>query len=114
MKELKKYLIDGEEVTQEEFEERLEEEIGEYVRDNYDELLDEAYDSYKIGYCEFYASEVLKRCDVVAYNCGLNDYIDSELSEATWSLERYGVYEVNDYEFEIEEVEEEEEEEEEE
>lgn len=112
MKELKKYLIDGEEVTKEEFEERLEEELEEYVRDNYDDLLNDCYEEVEVGYCTFTVSEILKKCDPVAYNCGMNDEIDNRISDASWELERYGTYEVNGYEFEIEEVEEEEEEEE--
>lgn len=107
MEELKKYFIDGEEVSREEFEERLEEEVKEYVENNYDDLLDECYEPFEIGCCSFYASEILKRCDPIAYNCGLDDEIDEQISEATWQLEEYGAYEVNGYDFEIVEVEEE-------
>ena len=109
--ENKRYLIDGEEVTKEEFEERLEKEVDEYVRDNYDDLLDECYGPYEIGYCTLYASEILKNCDPIAYSCAMHDYIDSELGEATWEVEEYGFYEVNGYKFKIEEIEEEEKEE---
>lgn len=109
--ENKKYLIDGEEVSQEEFEERLSELIREYVECEYDNILDDCYGTFKVGYCDFYASEVLKQCDPVAYNCGLDDEIDYKSSDAIYEVEEYGTYEINGYVFEIEEVEEEEKEE---
>ena len=43
----------------------------------YDEMLDECYPTFKIGYSEFYASDVLKNCDPIMYRIGLSEYEDS-------------------------------------
>lgn len=40
----------------------------------YNDFLDECYEKYNIGNIEFYASDILKSCDPIAYKCGLNDY----------------------------------------
>lgn len=40
----------------------------------YDNFLDDCYEPYKIGSIEFYASDILKSCDPIAYRCGMNDY----------------------------------------
>jgi hypothetical protein len=42
----------------------------------YDEMLDDAYGIIKIGYSEFYASDILKSCDPIAYRIGLSEYED--------------------------------------
>lgn len=42
----------------------------------FDEYLDDSTEPINIGYGTFYASEILKRCDDVAYRMGLNDFID--------------------------------------
>lgn len=40
----------------------------------YDEFLDEIEGSVTVAGMEFYASDILKSCDPVAYRCGKNDY----------------------------------------
>ena len=47
----------------------------------YDEMLDECYPTFKIGYSEFYASDVLKNCDPIMYRIGLSEYIEEYLNE---------------------------------
>lgn len=42
----------------------------------FDESLDEA-GSIDIAGCTFYPSQILKKCDPIAYRCSLNDYADS-------------------------------------
>ena len=54
----------------------------------YNEMLDECYPVVKIGYSEFYASEVFRECDPIAYRLGLADYADS-LSEDGTLVEGY-------------------------
>lgn len=104
---MERYLIDNEEVSREKFDKELEECIKEVCEDTYDEFLDEGTEPYKIGCCTFYASQVLKECDPIAYNCGLGDYENSFFEEANYELERFGEYTINGYTFTIEEVEEE-------
>lgn len=106
---MKKYFLNEEEITEEEFNKQLEGCIAEYIDNNYDDLLDEDYDEYKLGYSTFSASMVLKKCDPVAYRCGKSDYESSLLEDAQYELENYGSYEINGDTFEIEEEEEEEE-----
>ena len=102
---MKKYFLNEEEITEEEFNKQLEGCIAEYIDNNYDDLLDEGYDEYKIGYTTFSASMILKNCDPVAYRCGKNDYESSLLEDAQYELENYGSYEINGDTFEIEEEE---------
>jgi hypothetical protein len=105
---MKKYYLNEEEITKEEFNEQLEGCITEYVDNNYDDLLDEDNEEYRIGYLTFSASEVLKNCDPVAYRCGFSDYESEVLEEAENELENSGYYEIDGDTFKIEEDEEEE------
>ncbi len=64
----------------------------------YDEILDECYEVTTIGYLEYDSSYVLKCCDKTAYNCGYNDYLDSEIGESITDEiggEYYDLEEVN-------------------
>ena len=103
-----KYLIDWEEFEQGEFQSKLEEAIYDYVERNYDDELDETYQDYEIMGLSFSASQVLKECDPVAYRCGMNDLVDSELREANQQLETRGEYSIDGKTFAIEEIDEEE------
>jgi len=85
-----KYLIDNEQVTKEEFEETLEEAVSDYVHNNMDDLLDECHEEIHIGNLTFSASEVLKKCDPIAYNCSINDFVDSFLTDAYYEAENGG------------------------
>ena len=40
----------------------------------YDDFLDEIEGSVTVAGMEFYASDILKSCDPIAYRCGKNDY----------------------------------------
>lgn len=105
-----KYLIDYEEVSYDEFKQELEDTIDDYIRDNYDDLLDETYPEYKIGYSSFSASTILKECDPTAYKCGIDDFVNAELGDAQYQLETRSEYSVLNKTFTIEEDEEEEDE----
>ena len=85
-----KYLIDDEEVDEEEFEQELNDDIAEYVSNNYNDLLDDMCPEYKIGNISFSASRILKELDPIAYNCMIGDFVDSELKEAKYQLEKCG------------------------
>lgn len=105
---MKKFYLNEEEITEEEFKKQLEGCVTEYVDNNYDDLIDEDNEEYQIGYLTFPASEVLKNCDPVAYRCGQSDYESSILEDAQYELENYGSYEINGDTFQIDEEEEEE------
>ena len=55
----------------------------------YVEFLDECHEEIKIGRLSWPASQVLKEMDECAFRCGLNDWIDSELSENPDRFEGY-------------------------
>lgn len=105
---MKKFYLNEEEITEEEFNKQLEGCVAEYIDNNYDDLIDEDNEEYRIGYLTFSASEVLKKCDPIAYNCGFSDYESDILEEAKCELENHGYYEISNEKFEIEEEEEEE------
>ena len=90
-----KYYVDDNEVSEDEFRTMLEDNTREDVENNYDNMLDECYEPYQVGVCTFYASQVLKECDPVAYDCGINDFVDSNLSDSLYDLERGDEVEVN-------------------
>lgn len=106
-----KYLVNDVELTKEEFEQRLEEEVRNQCDDSYDEYIDESDNEINIWGMHYSPSEVLKNVDPIAYRCGIDDYINSVLSDAKYELESYGITEVNGFKFKIDDSEEEEEEE---
>ena len=81
----------------------------------YAQSLDEGYEEIKIGYLSWPASKVLKEMDECAFRCGLNDWLDTELSENPERFEGYTKLqeeleefesELSDLESELEELEE--------
>ena len=46
----------------------------EYLQESFDVALDDIYGSFKIGSHTFFASDILKSCDPIAYRCDLLDY----------------------------------------
>ena len=55
--------------------------------DNYNDMLDDCSPIVKIGNLEYSPSYVLKNVDEIAYNCGYNEYIDSEISDLNSEIE---------------------------
>jgi hypothetical protein len=53
----------------------------------YIEYLNDSQESYKIGYLEFFAGDILKNCDEVAFRCSLNDYNDSRITDINDEIE---------------------------
>ena len=43
----------------------------------FDEMLDDCYPVVKIGYMDFYPSQIFKNCDPIAYQIGLSEYMDA-------------------------------------
>jgi len=48
----------------------------EQIEEMHDEMLDECYPPYKIGYSTFYASNILANCDPIMYNISVGEYAD--------------------------------------
>ena len=49
--------------------------------ERYDSFLDECLGMVEIGGLEYNQSLALKNVDPIAYRCGFNDWLDSELSD---------------------------------
>ena len=47
----------------------------------YDDMLDEVYPDCGIAGLNYSTSQALKAIDPVAYRCGFNDWLDSEITE---------------------------------
>ena len=47
------------------------------LREDYDQCLQDGYGTIDLGVSSFTPSEILKKCDPVAYDIGYNDYIES-------------------------------------
>ncbi len=106
---MERFLIDGVEVGKNEFDSKFEEAVRDEVENSYDDFINENYEEVKIGYCTFYASDILKKLDPIAYNCGLDDYVSTQLEDYFYELERFGSVNVDNFDFEIIEEENEEE-----
>lgn len=106
---MKKYYVNYEEVSEEDFYKQLEDCVNEYADKDYDGLIDEAYEPFKVVGITLYASTILKKCDPVVYRCCVDSYASSIMDEAKCELEKHGYYEISIERFEIEEEEEEEE-----
>lgn len=48
----------------------------EELEEQFDEMLDESYPTYKIGESTFYASQILNNCDPIMYQIAVDEYID--------------------------------------
>ena len=45
--------------------------------EQYDDMLNEVYPTFKIGYMEYYASDIWKAVDPIAYELGFQDFVES-------------------------------------
>lgn len=82
---MKKYIIDGIEYTNAR-------EAAEYIMDNsnddaYNEMLDECFGDVNICGYECSAALALSEVDPIAYNCGRNDWADSEAGNIADEIE---------------------------
>lgn len=98
---MRTFIIDEEQYEEADFLEQLESAVRDNVEAHYDDLLDASYRDVKIGVCTFTASQILKSCDPIAYDCGINDYVDADLGDAKNILERGRDYEVEGRVFRI-------------
>lgn len=49
----------------------------------FDEMLDEIYEPVTIASSQFYASEILKNCDPIAYRVAFAEYVDNLAIDGT-------------------------------
>jgi hypothetical protein len=49
--------------------------------EKFDEWIDDAYEPVTLGFGTFYASDILYKCDPIAYRCAVSDW-ESELEDA--------------------------------
>lgn len=104
-----KYLVNGIEMTEQEFWSKLESVIYDYTEENIDEIIDEENEMVQIGSLTYYPSQVLKEVDPIAYRCYISDMQDFYYGDFKYELEHYGECQVNGTDFIIEDNEEEEE-----
>lgn len=98
---MKKYIINDVEFKVEFFNQYLRDLIEQYCASSYDDFLDDTYGTFNIGYSKFYASDILKTCDGIAYDCGLDDYVEFTMDDAQYDLERDGKTIINGVTFTI-------------
>ena len=60
----------------------------------FEELLNEQYESVKIGLCEWDAGYVMKELDPVAFRCGVSDMLADDEQSIEIDSEYYRVYEI--------------------
>ena len=48
----------------------------EELEEMHDEMLDECYPVFKIGYLEFYPSQILANCDPILYSISADEFAD--------------------------------------
>ena len=109
---VEKFYVDDEEVEEEEFWSRLEEEVGYECEDNFNDYLDEIEEEVEIFGETFSASSILEEMSPTTYRCMLVDYQSEKFDEYKDEVERYGYVDVNHTCFEIKEEDEDEENEE--
>ena len=93
---MRKFLVDGND-----FEEV--QEVINYITDNgdfynsFDMMLDEYYEDVNVCGCTFNPSYALKKTDLIAYNCGKNDYIDSLTYDLDNTIDRMSNGDIGDF-----------------
>ena len=96
-----KYLLNNEITTEEIFWNEYEKAIYSYVEENIDEIIDEENEIITIGSLTYYASDVLKNTDPVAYRCYISDTVDYFYGDYKYSLEREEEVEIDGSTFQI-------------
>ena len=51
------------------------------LHERYDDMLDEVFEDCPIAGLEYSTSRALKQVDPIAYRCGFNDWLDSEVQD---------------------------------
>lgn len=50
--------------------------MSEQRNESFDEMLDECYEPFKMGELTYYASDILRHCDPIAYRIGVSEHED--------------------------------------
>jgi hypothetical protein len=61
--------------------------------EEYCEFLDEIYPGVSVAGSSFYASTVLKECDPIAFDIGLDEWIVQNVEEGNMTVQGYEEYE---------------------
>ncbi len=61
--------------------------------EEYCEFLDDVYPAVSVAGSSFYASTVLKECDPIAFDIGLDDWIVQNVEEGNMTVQGYEEYE---------------------
>ena len=109
-----KYLVNGEELNEKEFDSRLEDSINKYCEGIFDDYLDNMSgneDDALIEVCglHFSASQIISECDPTAYRCLFANFTSEELEKAKDELECSDYIVVGDDEFSVEYIDDEDE-----
>lgn len=102
------YLVDGQPIEgdglssgHDRWREMLEEDIRAHVEAHYDEIIDDSEPEIRIWSCVFSPSMVLKKCDPIAYRCGIDDTVNQLLEDALYELDCRGSYDGPTAKYEI-------------
>lgn len=106
---VEKFYVDDEEVEEEEFWSRLEEEVDYECEENFNDYLDEIEEEVEIFGETFSASSILEEMSPTTYRCMLVDYQSEKFDEYKDEVQRYGYVDINHTCFEIKEEDESEE-----
>lgn len=66
------------------------------LNERWEACLDECHSPYRIGQITYYPSQILRKCDPVAYRCGMNDWLDSDDSMIEIAGQWYALESVNE------------------
>lgn len=98
----KKYFVNDEEVNEEEFYTKLNDEVEIYIDDKYDEILDERYGKIKIGAAYYEASRIFRELDPTYYNVHISDITNDYYVDEKALLESGETRKINNCTFRIE------------
>ena len=105
-----KYLVNGEEMSEKEFDSRLEDSVNDYYdEDKFAEYLDETYpEEITVMGLHFSTSQIVRECDPTAFRCERANFLSDKLEEVKDEVECRGYIEIDGNEFSIEDIDEEE------
>lgn len=98
---MKKYLIDNEEYSKNEFWSEFNDSCYKHAESTYDDYIDNVNELVKIFGSEYNTSQVLYKIDSAAYSLGLSEYRDAINSKNRYNLDHGFVVDLNDKSFKI-------------
>lgn len=98
-----KYLVNGEVVSEKEFDSMLEDSVNKYYdEDRFAEYLDETYPEITVMGLHFNASQIVRECDPIAFRCERGNFLSDKLEEVKNEVECRDHIEIGGDEFSIE------------